>query len=495
MRPRRRRDDVGVEELLTQLCRLAREFVRAEDELPQLAGRTPDRLRNELGIALPQHGASFPEVVEKLRAVLALTPSSASSRFFNQLFGGREPVATLAEMLSSLANTSMYTYKMAGPQVLIEQEVLARMAHLAGYENGEGTLCPGGSLANMTAMVLARNELHEQVREDGLSGHRLTVYVSDQAHYSIPKNASLLGMGRSNVRWVPSNVKGEMIVTQLQRLVTEDLDHGASPVIIVATAGTTVMGAFDPIGDIAEIADEHGVWLHVDGALGGSMLLCPEHRSALAGIERADSFLWNAHKMLGVPLPCSALLLRRQGLLAKHLNETADYLFQDDDDELSPGTRSLQCGRRNDALKLWALWQLLGDEGLARKVSRQLELARHAADLIRADPELVLAAEPASVNVCFEVRNHSSRGICKRLDDEGRLKISWGPVNGRRCLRLVCVDAELTETDLATVLEEIKQVAATLEPADNHLERGPRELDTPDGSTLSVQTRVGSSCG
>ncbi len=232
--------------------------------------------------------------------------------------------------------------------------------------------------------------------------------------------------------------------------------------MINATAGTTVAGAFDPLDEIADVAGKHGVWLNVDGALGGSVLLSRRHRHLAAGAERADSFVWNAHKMMGVPLPCSALLLARRGLLERHLNETADYLFQSEADELNPGTRSLQCGRRNDALKLWAAWQLHGDEGYERRIDRLFELAAHAARRIEDDPGLELVMPPESICVCFEAPGVSSAAICERLDDEGRLLVGHGQAGDRRAIRLVCVNPDLDESDLDTALAEIRRTAAEL---------------------------------
>lgn len=447
---------------LEQAFALAVSQIEAEHDLPRRGDSTPDGLRGELGIAIDPAGSSFAEVVAKLRRILAETPSAASPRFFNQLFGGRDPIAVVAEMLTPLTNTSMYTYKVAGPQVLVEREVLARMTAAVGYERGEGTLSPGGSLANLTALLIARNEAVAELREGGLTGERLTVYTSAEGHYSIRKAAGILGLGRSSVRGIETDDHGRMRVAALAAALAADLERGHRPVLINATAGTTVAGAFDPIAEIAEVARAHDVWLHVDGALGGSVVLSERHRHLVEGAERADSYSWNAHKMMGVPLPCSALLLARKGLLQRHLNESADYLFQSEADELNPGTRSLQCGRRNDALKLWAAWQLHGDRGYERRIDRLFELARHAARRVDADPELELVMPPPSINVCFTVGDKSSAAICERLDDQGRLLIGHGEANGRRAIRLVCVDPELDEGDLDAALAEIKTTAAEL---------------------------------
>jgi glutamate/tyrosine decarboxylase-like PLP-dependent enzyme len=236
---------------------------------------------------------------------------------------------------------------------------------------------------------------------------------------------------------------------------------------VVATAGTTVLGAFDPVFALAPIAKRHGAWLHVDGALGSSLLLHPEHRDLIRGSELADSLAWNPHKMMGLTLTCSAILVRRPGLLHEAFNEHADYLFQSDDDELNLGTKSIQCGRRNDALKLWAAWKVHGDAGWAKRIDRQLGLARHAADKIDADPDLILTKRPHSINVCFEVAGKSSAEICERLNREGLAQVGHAVVEGRRVIRLVTANPDLLEEDIERFFADLKRLAADLSPGEN----------------------------
>jgi glutamate/tyrosine decarboxylase-like PLP-dependent enzyme len=191
-------------QVLARALDLALEYLEQEKQLPALAGE-PERLRAELGIGINPAGLSLDQVISKLGKLLAQTPSSASRRYLNQLFGGRDAVATLAEMLVPVVNCSMYTFKAAGPNVLVEQELISRMAARVGYPAGEGIFTPGGSLSNLTAMIVARNEAVAGVRDEGLAAANLVVYASDQAHYSIRKNAGILGIGRRQVRPVASD--------------------------------------------------------------------------------------------------------------------------------------------------------------------------------------------------------------------------------------------------------------------------------------------------
>lgn len=451
-----------MKQLLGWVHRLGEAFLDLEQDEPVAPYVPPERLARQLELSLPETGRPIEEVMEHLGRILSATPRTASRRFFNQLYGGRDAAGTAAEMLTALTNTSMYTYKVAGPHVLIERELVRRMSELVWGEAGEGIFAPGGSLCILTAMLVARNEAEPAAGDLGLRHGVFRVYASAEAHYSVRRAAGLLGIGRRNLVSVATDSRGRMDPDALRAAIRADRQRGFRPMMICATSGTTVLGAFDPLDPIADVAEAEQVWLHVDGALGGSVLLSDRHRHLLEGRQRCDSFSWNPHKMLGVPLSCSVVLLRRPGMLARHLEEPAEYLFQSERDEYNPGKQSLQCGRRNDALKLWAAWQHHGTRGLGERVDRLFELAGYAADRVRQDPELELAATPQSVAVCFEVRGQASEAICDWLYRRGRMMIGYGSVGGRRVIRLVCIDPDLGREDIDTFFAEVKAAARAL---------------------------------
>ncbi len=440
---------------------------RPEGNIPVDVGTA----KRTLPIAIPEVGVGEEEAIDRLRRVVMATPTTSGKRFFNQLFAGRERVATMAEAVTVALNQSMYTYKVAGPQVLIEREVIERMQAKAGMPGGDGMFTPGGSMSNLAAMIVGRNEIDPEATTTGFDGRGRTIYASAERHYSVRKNAAMLGVGRENVRHVPVDDRGRMKPDALAAMIAEDKEKWLRPMMIVATSGTTVIGAFDPLEQLADIAAEQGLWLHVDGAYGGTALMHPEHKHLLRGLDRADSFTWDAHKMMGVPLTCSVALTKKPGLFQKHFDESASYLFQQDfGDEhawLNPGTRSLQCGRRNDALKLWAQWQALGDDGYADRVERQINLARYAAGIVKGDPRMTLSLEPEWANVCFEVAGKSTEEICELLNTQGRMKIGHGVVFGRRIIRLVTIDPSMTEGDIDLFFDEILDAATAVDAADN----------------------------
>ncbi len=449
---------------LHRTASLAGMFLDLEQREPVAPTVAPDDLAEQLDLGLGEAGLPLDRVFELLGQVMEMTPRTSGRFFFNQLFAGRDAVPTAAEMLTALMNSSMYTYRIAGPHALIEDEVVRHMSGKVGYAEGEGIFCPGGSMSNLAAMIVARNQACPGAQQDGFDGRSMTAYASADAHYSFDKAAGMIGIGRANVRKIPTDARGAMMPEALRQAIRNDLEHGAQPFMIIATAGTTVLGAFDPIDALASIAEEFGLWLHVDGALGGSFLLSQKHRPLLRGSERSDSFNWNPHKLMGVPLSCSALLVQRRGLLRRHFNERADYLFQADEDRFDFGTMSMQCGRRNDAFKIWAGWKRHGDAGYARRVDRLIELAQYAAQCIRSDPQFVLTAEPESVTVCFEVRDRASDAICDRLLHDQRSMVGHAVVGGRRIIRIACASPEVTERDLDRFFEHVRAVAAELVP-------------------------------
>ncbi|MFG0306149.1 MAG: pyridoxal phosphate-dependent decarboxylase family protein [Phycisphaerales bacterium JB040] len=477
-------ESTGTRDALEQLARIAGEYLEQESDGGPLEPISHDRARAALPIDLPDEGVGGEEALERLRRIVLATPTTAGPRFVNQLFAGREPVAVVAEMLTALMNNSMYTYKAAGPMVLVEREVMERMLGKAGMGGGGGMFAPGGSMSNLAAMIAGRNEVCGLSRDEGFDGRRKTLYFSSEGHYSITKNAMMIGLGREHVRAVEADELGAMRPEALAAAIEADRAEGLEPMMVVATSGTTVMGAFDPLDALADVCEREGLWLHVDGAYGGSALMHPEHREKMEGIERADSFTWDAHKVMGVPLTCSVCLTRDPELMPKHFNETADYLFQQDFDEdaswMTPGVRSLQCGRRNDALKLWALWQALGDDGFASRVGRQVALARHAAAVVRADDRLRLCFEPGWLAVCFEVIGKSSVDICSQLNQSGTLKVGYGLVHGRRVIRLVTLNPEHDEADLDRMIRDIAEVGDALP------DRGD-EVNIPPGAPLDAK--------
>ncbi|MFT4513701.1 MAG: glutamate/tyrosine decarboxylase-like PLP-dependent enzyme [Planctomycetota bacterium] len=436
-----------------------------EARQPVVPPRDPETLRDILDLEVPDRGQDLETVGQRLRKLVRHTPTTASGSFFNQLFGGRQPASLLGETVAAALNNSMYTFKVAGAQVLVEMELIHKMGRLVGFEKADGCFTPGGSLSNLTGMLLARDRARPRLRAEGLGGPRLRIYTSVDSHYSVAKAVAVLGIGLNNVVQVDVDARGRMDPAALDAAIRADQAAGHQPMMVNATAGTTVLGAFDPLDELADVCGTHKLWLHVDGAYGGSAVLDPAQAHLLSGCGRADSMSWDAHKVMGAQLSCSVVLVRKPGLLARSLDANASYLFQEDSRELDPGTRSLQCGRRNDALKLWTLWQSLGNDGMANRLASFRKQALYAAQLVREAPGMELVREPEFLNVCFAVKGVSAEQLCTELTDRGLAMVGYALVDGEAIVRLVLVNAEAGKAEVQLLFKHIREVAAQLREA------------------------------
>lgn len=438
---------------------IAEDLFKAEEQEPVLKPEEPSALFSKLDIALSEDGLDSEAFAKVLRDLVLHTPRTASRKFFNQLFGGRNSKSTLGELLAVLLNNSMYTYKVGGPMIGVEKEIIHRSAELLGYpENADGTFAPGGSMTNLMAMLMARDKAQETARDLGVEG-KLCMYTSAESHYSIPKNAAFMGIGRKQIRYIAADEEGRMDVEDLGRSIEKDLEEGLKPFLIIGTAGTTVMGAFDPFEGLAKIAQKFGLWFHIDGAYCGSVIFSERFRSLLKGADQANSFSYNAHKMLGTPLSCSLILVKDKRYLYESFANDADYLYQTDGDDYNLGKTSLQCGRRNDALKFWTLWKSVGTKGLGEIVDWQFDLANYALKYVQENPDYKVYSYPNSIGVCFNYKDVPADILCNRLYQSGELMIGYGQFDGDEFVRLVTVNAGNSFEDIDTFFEELEQFA------------------------------------
>lgn len=434
------------------------EVLLSEEKENPVANRIEsNKLYKSIDLSLNDTAMVDAEFKLVLKKVLVSTPKTATNLFFNQLFGGRQSKAILGDLLAVMLNNSMYTYKVAGPQVGIEQEIIRRSCDLIGYgPHSNGTFPTGGSMSNYMALIMARDAKDPNCRLEGMS-KPLAVYTSEESHYSNAKNASFAGIGRNNIRYIQADSQGKMIPEKLEEQIIEDISNGYIPTYVNATAGTTVLGAFDPIDKIADITEKYSMWLHVDGAYSGSVIFSDKYKHLVAGVERSDSFSYNAHKMLGTPMTCSVILVNGKRHLHNSFSNDADYLYQTDGDDFNLGKTSFQCGRRNDALKFWTLWKSVGTNGLKKIVDKQFDLANVALDYIRSNPDYTLYSFDDSISVCFNYKNVDPTTLCTALYEYQITVVGFGSFNENTFVRLVTINATNSKQDILnffTVLEE-----------------------------------------
>lgn len=405
-------------------------------------------LYSTLDLSLTDNGMVDANFKELLKEVLKATPKTATNLFFNQLFGGRQSKAVLGDLLAVLLNNSMYTYKVAGPQVGIEQEIIKYSCKLIGYgPQSNGTFPTGGSMSNYMALVMGRDAKDPESRLQGVR-KPLIIYTSEESHYSNAKNASFAGIGKNNIRYIPTDAKGRMLPKALEDQIKLDINNGGIPTYVNATAGTTVLGAFDPIDEIATITEKYNIWLHVDGAYCGSVIFSEKYKHLLKGLEKSNSFSYNAHKMLGTPLTCSIILVNDKKHLYNSFSNAADYLYQTDGDDFNLGKTSFQCGRRNDALKFWTLWKSVGTKGLEKIVDQQFNLANIAINYIKSNPDYTLYSFNDAISVCFNYKNIDPKLLCTALYEHQETVVGFGSFNQDTFVRFVTINANNEEQDI-----------------------------------------------
>ncbi|MBC8327780.1 MAG: glutamate decarboxylase [Planctomycetes bacterium] len=470
-----------IDTLLQRAARIAADYLESslDRDQPIVAWRAPEELEALLQLELPRVGRPLDEVVADAETFLRHSVRTGHPRFFNQLFNHLDPAAVLGEWLAAVANSSMYTYEAAPVFTLMEEKLGEKLCSLAGFDQGEALLNPGGSVSNLMAMLAARNRSFPRCRVDGFGpAERPAVFASEEAHYSIARAASICGFGLRGARAVPCDEHGAMVPAELERAVERAAEEGLTPFFVCATSGTTMAAAYDPIEAVAEVAGRRGLWLHVDAAYGGNVLFSPAHRGLMAGVERADSVSWNPHKTMAVPLHCSALLMRDRGELHATFATNADYLFHDTDEgNRDRGDLTLQCGRRVDALKLWLAWQAQGDEGYRRRVEHAFESVAAARRMVLERDGLELVREPRGCNLLFrwvpeewratplaerpvQAMDSVNVELRERLKRSGRVMLNYSRIDGRVALRLVLTHPELTAEDLAETFDAVELAGA-----------------------------------
>ena len=433
-----------------------------------------ERLFDTLDLALNSEPITQEELHKVLQELVLSTPRTATSGFFNQLFGGRNPHAVLGDLLAVFLNNSMYTYKAAGAQIGVEKVLLREVCNLLGWgPEADGTLAPGGSMTNFMAMLMARDACDNSVKTQGVR-EPLIIYTSKESHYSIPKNAAFAGIGRDQVRYISTDEFGCIDVDALENAINDDLSQGLRPAMINLTAGTTVLGAFDSIEHVMPIARKNKIWVHVDGAYCGSVLFSSQYRRLIKGIEQVDSFSFNAHKMLGTPLSCSLIVTRDKRHLHESFSNDASYLYQTDHDEFNLGKMSLQCGRRNDALKFWTLWKSVGTKGLEKIVDHQFDLANVARNYIESNSDYTMYSYSDSISICFNYKDIPARTLCTALYEAQELLVGYGSFGGDEFVRLVTINAQ---NDAQVILDFFKTLERFAQRHYNELSKKVGEVE------------------
>ena len=340
--------------LLERVAALLLRHCHSLADAPTVRLAAPEQLEaaySRRGCALAFSPGEPPLTDDGLAAACELTleysVNSSSPRFFNQLSQRVDPVAVAGEWIAATTNTNAMTYEIAPVVTLMERAVIARFAAAVGPRFAaahDGLFVPGSSIGNLYALLLARDRAAPSLRQTGAAGGpRLVAFVSSDAHFSFAKGAAVLGLGLDNLVRVATDARGRMDVGALRDAVAAARAAGGVPFFVGATAGSTVLGAFDDLKAIRAVCDAERMWLHADAAWGGAALFSPTHRALLDGVDAADSVACSLHKMLGVALQAAVFVARAAGALDSNKYD-ASYLYQRDKLHASMdlGDRSIQ---------------------------------------------------------------------------------------------------------------------------------------------------------
>jgi glutamate/tyrosine decarboxylase-like PLP-dependent enzyme len=420
---------------------------------PALTERGYDELVAALGGDLPREPGDLAEGLGLLADVaLEAQQHGDHPRYFARVPGPSSHVAILGEWLAvGMQSIASSWGGGSGPSTL-ELVVLDWLRDALGLApSSEGIVLTGGSIANTTALIVARAETGGGV-----------LYLCDQTHSSIRRGAVRTGWSTDEVRVLPTGDDLRLSATLLHDAVAEDLAAGLRPVAVVATAGTTNTGAVDDIPAIAQVCREHGLWLHVDGAYGGPAALAPG-RHGIAGLELADSFVLDPHKWLFQPYDAGCLWVARGGALHRTFAMHPEYLADAQGGPVDLHNRGLELTRHSRAAKLWLTLRTYGLDAIEDAVERGIALAESAEDLLAAHEELEVVT-PAQLGVvtfrAVALDDDAHTRVAAAVTDDGYAAITSTVLHGRRVLRLCTINPSTTESDIAGTVAVISDAVS-----------------------------------
>jgi L-2,4-diaminobutyrate decarboxylase len=421
---------------------------------------------------LPREGSPLATIAARLRDDVM----SDCNRLYHPRAMGHQvspplPAAIWTEALIGALNQSVAVAEMSPTATVMEHRVVRWMCELAGYGAGSGgTLTSGGTEATLTALLAARSATIPDVWTNGVGANSPVVVCGEHAHYAVARAVGELGVGMRNVVTIASRnwrMDTNVLRPTLDRLEAE----GRNVMAVVATAGSTATGSFDDLETIGELCEARGIWLHVDGAHGASALLSARHRGRLRGLERARSIAWDPHKMMLLPLAAGLILVRDERDLESAFSQRAPYLFHGAEGERSwdQGTRSFQCSRRADVIKLWVALQRYGANGIGALYDRLCDVAMAMHDMLVAHPSFEVLHEPEANILCFrwigdgslddDALDVANRDLRERYNRSGDGWVTATNLDGRRVLRVTIMNPRTTVGDARAVVDGLARMA------------------------------------
>ena len=421
------------------------EFDTARDIEPPIS---PELLAT-LDLPLPESGIDVVEALDEAAEALDQSLAQSRPRYLAYIGSSGLEIGALADLLAHSYDPNLALH--AGAATLIEAQALRWTAEFVGFPLAGGSFTSGGTVSNVTALAAARERAVPGSRKRGTPPGAV-VYCSSDAHYSNVRAVELLGIGSDNVRDVPIDEHRRMRPDALAEMIRADLAAGRTPIAVVATAGTTLTGAIDPLDAIADICAEHGIWMHVDGAYGlPAASVMPER---FAGLERADSVTVDAHKWMFVPKACGIVMVRDEAALAAAFGHETSYI---------PGTRNavdvtLEYSRPLRALKLWLAFRVHGAEKFRETIQRNIDYA-HLLHTLATSRGWEVGPVPDLSITLMRKPGVDNAELVKRLQADGRVYISHATVDGETWLRPCFTNVRTTTSDVEVLMDVADEVS------------------------------------
>ncbi|MBU0756203.1 MAG: aminotransferase class I/II-fold pyridoxal phosphate-dependent enzyme [Planctomycetes bacterium] len=382
------------------------------------------------------------------------------------------PLAALNSLVGSFLNNGSAVYEMGPVNVAMEKRLVQWMCGLIGYdENADGIFTHGGTVGNLTAFLAARQaKAPYDVWKQGVGKDRpLTVLIPDQSHYCIKRAVSVMGLGEEAVMPVPIDDRYHLDIDVARRCHKEATDQGRRVFLIVGNGCSTGTGSYDRLDEIADFAEEHDLWFHVDGAHGASALVSEKYRHLLKGSARADSMVWDAHKMLMTPALATAVLFKDGAHSYQSFSQKASYLFEKEsrDEWYNYAHRTMECTKSMMGLNLYVPLAVFGTDLFSNFVTSTYDLTQSFAQIIKADPDFELAVEPESNIICFrylkngvENLDELQRIIRREIIKDERFYIVQTALADGFYLRCTIINPHTGLSDLQELLNTIRTIAS-----------------------------------
>ena len=387
-------------------------------------------------------------------------------RYVGHQVSALAPAAALAGLLSAFLNNGMAVYEMGPVSSAIERLVMKQIAQRIGYgTSGGGIMTSGGTLANLTALLAARQIKTGHTSWQEGAQEQLALMVSEEAHYCVDRAVKIMGWGEAGIIRIPANENYQMRTGQLEPYFQRAQQNGKKVIAVVASACSTSTGSYDNLEAIADFCQQHDLWLHVDGAHGAAAAFSNKYRSRVSGLSLADSITLDFHKMLMTPALTTGLLFKNESLSFVTFSQRASYLLnEDEEDWTNSGKRTIECTKRMMSVQVYALLRTYGWKLWDENVTRLYDLAQRFAQLIRQRPELTLAIDPQANIVCFRYAppntspprlNALNAQIRQQIMKDGKFYIVQTQLQNDIFLRVTLMSPFTTEAILIDLLDEV----------------------------------------